>query len=71
MSNKKVYALHKRGDNNRYYKGIIIGSQKFERETMSIFDKPPQKYTDEMLLIRMSNGEQIKRWRTDVFEVVA
>ena len=63
----KVLALQKRGDKENYYVGYVIGERAFERKDMAIFHNPPRKWNERMFLIRMSNGEKVKRWESDTF----
>jgi len=68
---RKVYVKQeRRAGERKWYKGEVIGTQSFIRQTMSIFDGPPKEYSEDKLLVRMSNGQRITVWKSETYDEV-
>ena len=66
----KVYVKQDRTGKLKWYKGTIIGKQRFIRNSMAIFNKPSEKYEEDKLLIKMSNGKKITVWNSETYEAI-
>lgn len=59
----------KKGSKTDYYRGTVIGRQRFVKTSMAIFDNPGKEYEEDKLLVKMSNGEKIQVWESETFKL--
>lgn len=66
---RRVRFQVERDGKKRWYIGTVVGKKTLVKTTFQLFG-PNESYTENKLLIRMSNRSLVQKWDSEVFEVV-
>ena len=67
---RKVRLQVERGGKKRWVIGTVVGKKTLLKTTFNLFG-PNESYSEDRLLVQLSNRSLVKVWDSEVFEVVS
>jgi hypothetical protein len=70
MMGNKVYVRRNLTGKYKWYKGVVVGRNRFLRRERILFDFDfkTTEWAEDKLLVKMSNGDKVTVWSSDTYK---